>query len=61
MLLYAAMLLLVTCGLRSKRKTSNLHSIVTKVSYLGAVVKTNIQHERNMFELFRLATKAEGF
>ena len=45
----------------SKRKTSNRYSIVTRVSYLGAVVKTEIQHERDIFGLFRLWTKPEGF
>ena len=37
-----ARMLLATCGLRSKRNPSNLHSIVTRVSYLGDVVKTKI-------------------
>ena len=54
-------MLLVTCGLLLKRNTSDLHSVVTRVSYLGAVVNTNIHLERDIFGLFRLPTKPEGF
>ena len=34
---------------------------MTRVTYLGAVVKTNIFHERDIIGLFRLSTKPEGF
>ena len=54
-------MLLVICGLRFKRNTSNLYSFVTRVSYLGTVVKTNIHHECDTFGFFRMATKPEGF